>query len=368
MPPIPPTPIKVAILDDYQGIAEPHFEPLKPAFSITVFRDTLLPYNPPSTPQNVKEQLVDRLKPYTIISSMRERTPFPADLLKQLPNLKLLLTTGLRNASIDLQAAKSLGIHVTGALGKGRTTSVASGGTKRGPDSTTQHSVALILGIARGLASDDAEVKNGGWETDLATGLSGKTFATLGLGRLGGNVAKIMYQSFGMRILAWSSSLTQETADEQAKALGLPVEEDGEKVFRAVSKEELFKEADVLSVHYVLSERSRGIVGAEDLALLKPTALFVNTSRGPLVAEDALLDVLEKGKIRGAALDVFDIEPLPKESKWRTVGWGKEGRSKVLLSPHMGYVEERTMGNWYEEQAEIVERWHKGEELLNVLV
>jgi lactate dehydrogenase-like 2-hydroxyacid dehydrogenase len=298
---------------------------------------------------------------------MRERTPFPADLLKQLPNLKLLLTTGLRNASIDLQAAKSLGIHLTGALGKGRSDSFKSPAKKRGPDSTTQHTVALILGIARGLASDDAEVKAGGWETDLATGLSGKTFSTLGLGRLGGNVAKIMYQSFGMRIMAWSSSLTQETADEKAKSLGLPVEEDGEKVFQVVSKETLFREADVLSVHYVLSARSRGIVGVEDLALLKPTALFVNTSRGPLVDEDALLDVLEKGKIRGAAIDVFDIEPLPKESKWRTVSWGKEGRGKVLLSPHMGYVEEEAMGNWFDEQVEVVQRWHKGEELLNVL-
>jgi phosphoglycerate dehydrogenase-like enzyme len=129
----------------------------------------------------------------------------------------------------------------------------------------------------------------------------------------------------------------------------------------------LFKQADVLSVHYVLSDRSRGIVGAEDLALLKPSALFVNTSRGPLVDEAALIDVLEKEKIRGAAIDVFEIEPLPKESRWRSEKWGTEGRSKVLLSPHMGYVEEETLGQWYEEQAEIVERWHKGEELLHVL-
>jgi lactate dehydrogenase-like 2-hydroxyacid dehydrogenase len=366
MPPIPQTPIKLAILDDYQNIASPHFESLKSTFSITVFHDTLLPYNHPSTPPEVKQELVDRLKPFTVISSMRERTPFPQDLLKQLPNLKLLLTTGLRNAGIDMVAAKELGIHVTGATGKGRSTSTQTK-KKRGPDSTTQHSVALILGIARGLASDDKEVKEGGWEIDLATGLSGKTFSTLGLGRLGGNVAKIMYESFGMRILAWSSSLTQEAADEKAKALGLPAEDEDGKVFTVVSKEELFKQADVLSVHYVLSDRSRGIVGASDLALLKPSALFVNTSRGPLVDEDALLDVLEKGKIRGAAIDVFEIEPLPKESRWRSDKWGKQGTSKVLLSPHMGYVEEETMGLWYEEQVEILERWHKGESLLHVL-
>lgn len=366
MPPIPQTPIKLVILDDYQNIASPHFESLKPTFSITVFRDTLLPYNHPSTPSDVKQQLVDRLKPFTVISSMRERTPFPRDLLKQLPNLKLLLTTGTKNAGIDMVAAKELGIHVTGAPGKGRATSTPAK-KKRGPDSTTQHTVALILGIARHIASDDKEVKEGGWQTDLATGLSGKNFSTLGLGRLGGSVARIMYQSFGMRILAWSSSLTQDAADEKAKSLGLPIEDEDGKVFKVVSKEEVFKEADVLSVHYVLSDRSRGIVGASDLALLKPTALFVNTSRGPLVDENALLDVLEKGKIRGAAVDVFEIEPLPADSRWRSDKWGTEGTSKVLLSPHMGYVEWETMGAWYDEQVEISERWHKGEELLNVL-
>jgi len=175
MPPIPKTPIKLAILDDYQNIASPHFETLKPNFSITVFRDTLLPYNHPSTPQDVKQEIIERLKPFTVISSMRERTPFPRDLLKQLPNLKLLLTTGLRNAAIDMVAAKEFGIHVTGAPGKGRSTSAAAK-KKRGPDSTTQHCVALILGIARGLASDDKEVKTGGWETGLATGLSGKNY------------------------------------------------------------------------------------------------------------------------------------------------------------------------------------------------
>jgi phosphoglycerate dehydrogenase-like enzyme len=376
MPPIPPGPIKLAILDDYQGIAPKHFSSLKPAFEITSFPDTLLPYNHPSTPQNVKDELITRLKPFTILSIMRERTPFPGALLKQLPNLRLLLSTGGRNLSIDLAAAKELGIHVTGAPGKGRTDSSNSKSEKskkkRGPDSTTQHTIALILGIARGLATDDAVVKSGsGWQSDLATGLSGKVFATVGLGRLGGNVAKIVWESFGMRVLAWSESLTQEKADEKAKSLGLPVEdEDGEKTFKVVSKQELFEQADVLSVHYVLSDRSRGLVGAEDLARLKKSALFINTSRGPIVDEDALYEVLDQGKIRGAALDVYSIEPLPKDSKWRTTDWLEEGkgRSRVLLSPHMGYVEEGTMNNWYEEQVEIVERWHKGEELLNVLV
>jgi phosphoglycerate dehydrogenase-like enzyme len=367
MPPIPKTPMKLAILDDYQGIAAPHFEHLKPTFDITVFRDTLLPYNNPSTPENVKQELVDRLRPFTIISAMRERTPFPASLQEKLPNLKLLLSTGGRNLSIDLEAAKKHGIHVTGAPGKGRTDSPAASKPKRGPDSTTQHAIALILGIARNVAADDKVVKEGGWQTELATGLSGKTFGTLGLGRLGVNVAKILYSAFGMRIIAWSSSLTQETADQKAVEAGLPLETDGEKTFRVVSKEELFSEADVVSVHYVLSNRSRGLVGAKDLALMKKSALFINTSRGPIVDEASLLAVLKEGKIRGAALDVFDLEPLPKDSEWRTPKWGTEGTSHVLLSPHMGYVDHETMNTWYAEQAEIIERWYKGEPLLNVL-
>ncbi|CZT46723.1 probable glyoxylate reductase [Rhynchosporium secalis] len=368
MPPLPKGPIRLAILDDYQGIAPKHFESLKPTFETTTFQDTLPAFNAPSTPESTKQELITRLKPFTVISSMRERTPFPAELLKSLPNLKLLLTTGGRNAAIDMVVAKSLGIPVTGAGEKGRTPSAAVDRKKRrGPDSTTQHCVALILGIARILASDDRNVKNGLWETDLATGLSGKTFSSLGLGRLGGNVAKIMYQSFGMRVLAWSSSLTQEAADERAKEMGLPVEDEDGKVFKAVSKEELFKEADVLSLHYVLSDRSRGIVGKEDLKLLKKQALFVNTSRGPLVDEDVLLDFLEKGGIRGAAIDVFAVEPLPLDSKWRTTKWGEEGRSNVLLTPHMGYVEEETMNSWYEEQVEIVKRWQNGQDLLNVI-
>lgn len=367
MPPVPRSPIKIAILDDYQGIAAPHFTSLAPNFEVTVFRDTLLPYNHPSTPSHVKTELENRLKPFVVISSMRERTPFPAALLEKLPNLKLLLTTGFKNASIDMAACKKLGISVTGAGGSGGNGAGVPAKKKRGPDSTTQHAVALILGIARNLARDDAEVKNGGWETGLATGLSGKVFGTAGLGRLGVNVAKIMWQAFGMRVVAWSTSLTQEVADQKAKEAGLPVEVDGEKTFKVVGKEELFREADVLSVHYVLSERSRGIVGAEELEVMKTSALFVNTSRGPLVVEDALLKVLEEGKIRGAALDVFDLEPLPKDSKWRTTKWGEDGRSHVLLSPHMGYVEEEIMGRWYDEQVEIVDRWHKGQELLNVL-
>jgi len=165
--------------------------------------------------------------------------------------------------------------------------------------------------------------------------------------------------AFGMKILAWSSSLTQAAANDKAKAFGLP---DG--TFRvASSKEELLREADVLSLHYVLSERSRNLVSEEDLALMKPSAFLVNTSRGPLVEEKALLSALSAGKIRGAALDVFHEEPLPQDSPWRTTSWGQGGRSQVLLSPHMGYVEEGVMDRWYEDTASNLELWLDGKEL-----
>lgn len=287
---------------------------------------------------------------------MRERTPFPRELIARLPNLKLLLTTGLRNASLDLAALKERNIPVAGAADAGPARSV-------GTDSTTQHCVALILAAARNIAPDDASVKSGGWQTSYAAGLSGKVFGTVGLGRLGVAVARIMSFAFGMRIVAWSSNLTQEAADEKAKAAGLPVETNGEKTFKVVSKEELFKSADVVSIHLVLSDRSRGVIAAGDLALMKKTAIFVNTSRGPLVVEEDLIGALEKGQIRTAALDVFNIEPLPLDSKWRTIKWGQDGRSQVLLTPHMGYVEKGTLDVWYQQQVENIKRWEKGEAL-----
>ena len=180
---IPPFPIKLAILDDYQGIAEPFFESLKPQFEITVFRDTLLPYN--QAPEHLKAEIEERLKPFTIISAMRERTPFPATLLEKLPKLKLIVTTGYRNAAIDIVACKRLGIKVTGSgLNRYNQKQYESG-----PDGTTQHTVSLILGLARNLAHDDRTVKQGGWQTLTNTNLSGKTLAVLGLGRLGVSVS-----------------------------------------------------------------------------------------------------------------------------------------------------------------------------------
>ena len=292
---------------------------------------------------------------------MRERTPFPRELISRLPNLKLFLTTGLRNNSLDLPAFKEAGIPVAGTADK-------STGKNVGTNSTTEHCVTLILGIARNIAQDDANVKAGHWQTRLAFGLTGKTLGVVGLGRLGVATAKIMRQAFGMNIIAWSQNLTQEAADEKARHEGLPVEgPSGDKTFRVVSREELFSQSDVVSIHLVLSDRSRGLVAAEDLSLMKKSAYLINTSRGPLINEEDLLGALNKGTIAGAAVDVYGIEPLPSDSPWRTTKWGEDGRSQVLLTPHMGYVDGGTLNAWYKQQVENLQRWADGEVLINTI-
>jgi len=344
---------RLAILDDYQHIAAPKFSRLASRIDVVDFPETLNPKTP-----NGKKALIERLQPFAVVCTMRERTPLLADVLDELPNLKLITTTGLRNASIDMAKCKERGVVVTGTTGK-----LNPYAPPAGFDSTTQHTWALILGIARNVARDDLSVKTGGWQGSLATGLAKKTLGLLGLGKLGSSTAKIAVLGFGMKVVAWSSSLTQEAADEKAKDYGLL-----EGTFKVVgSKEELFKTADVLSVHYVLSDRSKGIVGEKELSVMKPSALFVNTSRGPLVDEKALLKTLKAGKIRGAALDVFDTEPLPADSEWRSTSWGKDGSSEVLLSPHMGYAEESNMHAWYDETVDTVETWLDGKEVSHKL-
>ncbi|KAI9708222.1 MAG: hypothetical protein M1820_004176 [Bogoriella megaspora] len=358
-------PIKVAILDDYLDTAASHFQSV-PDIDLTVFRDTLPAYSHPKTTDADRKALVDRLSPFQVLCTMRERTPFPKDLLQKLPNLKLLHCTGTQFNTFDMTAAKELGIVVAMATGKRATAKPSRTPqdiTTGGQHPTTQHTWAMILALARNVAVDDRVVKTvpGGWQSGLATGLSGKTLGLVGLGRLGAAVARIGYLAWGMRIVCWSENLTQEKADKAAEGVGLPADIAGEKLYKTVSKKELFEQSDVVSVHYVLSERSRGVVGEQDLGAMKKSALFINTSRGPLVDEDVLLTVLENGQIKGAALDVFDIEPLPKDSPWRKASWGTEGRSQVLLTPHMGYVDEGVINAWYEETAENVKRWEARE-------
>ncbi|OQE32098.1 hypothetical protein PENSTE_c001G08167 [Penicillium steckii] len=336
--------LKFAILDDYQGIAPAHFAHLESRIEIVSFPKTLDPRDPIQ-----HAELIQRLLPFDVILAMRERTPFGAETIAALPNLKLLLTTAMRNLSLDIQACTDRGIPVAGTAGR-----------PPGVNSTAQHTWALILALARHVARDDAAVKAGAWQGSLGTNLSGRTLAILGLGKLGSEVGKIGVQAFGMNVLAWSTNLTQEKADEQAEAQGLPAGS-----FEvASSKTEFFARADVLSMHSVLSERSRGIVSHAELATMKPSAMIVNTSRGPLIDESALLQALNAGSIRGAGLDVFDPEPLPLGSPWRTTAWGRDGRSEVVLSPHMGYGEEDLLNGWYREVGENLERWLDGKELV----
>lgn len=376
-------PLKLAILDDYHNIAAKHFSHLDISkVSITIFNDTLPAYSHPTTTDADRKALVERLEPFSVLCTMRERTPFPGELLRQLQNLKVVLATGTQFETFDLKAAKELGITVCAAPGKGRTDGKGSGISPRakidmkkgGGHPTTQHAWALILALARNVAADDAVIKGKGiapgWQTELAIGMQGKTIGLVGFGRIGALVARVGLLAWGMRVVCWSENLTQEKADKLAEDVGLPTNGGGivgenEKTFRVVSKDELFKTADVISLHYVLSARSRGIVGAKELGWMKDSAILINTSRGPLIAEAALLNTLRDGRIRGAALDVFDIEPLPVDSPWRSEDWGRNGKSRVLLTPHMGYVEEGTLRTWYEETAENLERYLDGRTLLH---
>lgn len=343
----------LAILDDYAGIAPKYFKHIH-HLKLDSFPDTI----PPNNADNIKA-LTARLGSYTIISSMRERTPFPKELLSALPNLKLLITTAKRNRAIDMVAARELGIVVATAPGN-RNISHPELPPLIAPspeyDATTQHCFALILALASRIPTEDAALRSGGpFQTGLGFTLSNKIYGAVGLGRLGTNAARTAVLGFGMKVVSWSANLTQEKADEAAEKAGLP-----KGSIKAVTKEELLKTADVISMHYVLSDRSKGTIGAKEIGMMKKNAILVNTSRGPLIDEKALLDALNRGAIRGAALDVFDVEPLPLDSAWRTTSWGQDGRSLVVLSPHMGYVNDETMQKFYAEQADSVQRYIAG--------
>jgi phosphoglycerate dehydrogenase-like enzyme len=255
---------------------------------------------------------------------MRERTPFPRRLLERLPKLRLLVTTGMRNASIDLEAARDAGVVVSGTGAAGASTAELTWG--------------LLLAVTRGIPMEDASVRSGGWQEGLGVGLSGKTLGIVGLGRLGSHVARFA-TVFEMQMLAWSQNLTAERAAEVGATL--------------VAKDELFARSDAITIHLVLSERTRGLVGARELSLMKPTAYLVNTSRGPIVDEDALVDVLERRAIAGAALDVFDEEPLPPEHPLRRL-------PNTVVTPHIGYVSEEAYRVMYRDALEDVRAFLDG--------
>jgi phosphoglycerate dehydrogenase-like enzyme len=249
---------------------------------------------------------------------MRERTPFQRSLLAQLPELRLLVTTGARNASIDVQAAHERGIVVSGTRGL--------------PYPTAELTWGLILALARGIPEEDRAVRAGAWQTELGVGLSGKTLAVLGLGRLGTQVARVG-RAFGMQVIAWSPNLTRE------RAAAADVE--------WVEKAALIERADVLTIHLVLGPSTRGLIGAEELARLQPTAYLINTSRGPIVDEAALVRALRERRIAGAGLDVFDIEPLPLEHPLRNL-------PNTVITPHLGYVTRETYRIFYGDAVEDI--------------
>ena len=301
---------KVAVLDDYQEVAldMADWSSLPADAAVDVFSDHL----------SEVDDVASRLEPYDVVVAMRERTPFPRSLLERLPNLRLLVTTGMRNASIDVAAARDNGVTVCGTDGV--------------PYSTAELTWALILALLRKIPTEDRAIRQGDWQVTMGEGLHSKTLGVVGLGRLGSQVATVG-GAFGMNVVAWSQNLTAERAAHFGATL--------------VTRDELLSESDVVTIHLVLSGRTRGLIGAEELSLMKPSAYVVNTSRGPIVDEEALIDALRTGTIAGAGLDVFDIEPLPADHPLRSL-------PNTVVTPHMGYVTAETYRVFYRDAVEDI--------------
>jgi len=309
-------PVRVAVLDDYQNVAmtTADWSPVTSRADVTVYSDHVAD----------PDELVARLAPFEVVFVMRERTPLPRNVIERLPRLRMIASTGPFNASIDMAATAERGIHVA-----------TTGGTV---SSTVELTWALILGASRHLIDERRSVAEGGWQTTVGRELDRRVLGVLGLGRIGARVARIG-AAFGMDVVAWSANLTPEAAAE-AGARYLP-------------RDEFFATADVVTVHLKLSERSRGVVGAAELAAMKPNALLVNTSRGPIVDERALIEALRSHAIGGAALDVFDTEPLPADHPLRTL-------PNVLATPHLGYVADRPYRIFFRDGVAAIAEWLDG--------
>ncbi|MBB5216254.1 D-2-hydroxyacid dehydrogenase family protein [Parapusillimonas granuli] len=310
--------MKIAVLDDYQAVARQcgDWAALGPDASVD-FITRPIP----------ADELPLRLKPYDVIVAMRERTPFPGALLRQLPNLRLLVTTGSRNRAIDVPACRELGIPVCG--------------TRSDPLLAAELAWALVMALYKRVAGNDADVRAGRWQPVIGQSLKGTTLGLLGLGKLGQRMAQFG-KLFGMEVIAWSPNLTPERCEP------FDVE--------CVGKRQLFERADVVSIHMVLSAGTRHLVGRDELGWMKKTAYLVNTSRGPLVDEQALCEALHDGRIAGAALDVFDQEPLPADAEILKA-------PNVLLSPHVGYVSWQNYQTYYGDAIEDIRQWLAGEPL-----
>jgi phosphoglycerate dehydrogenase-like enzyme len=315
--------VAIAILDDYQNVAlgMADWSGLQQGHTIVVFNERL-----PDV-----EATARALAEFDVIGIMRERTPFQRALFEKLPKLKLLVTTGKRNASIDLEAAKAHGVTVCNTGGAGR--------------ATAELAVGLMIALARHLRAEFHAMRpGGGWQTTLGIDLEGRTLGILGLGTLGARVGRIG-AAMGMKVIAWSQNLTPEQARERGA--------------ERVEKDELFRRSDVISIHLVLSPRSRGLVGARELGLMQPTALLVNTSRGPIVDEAALLAALREKRIAGFGGDTYDVEPLPGDHPLRA-------EPRALLTPHLGYVTEETYRDFFGGMVQAIEAWLAGKPI-NVL-
>ncbi|MCX4575051.1 D-2-hydroxyacid dehydrogenase family protein [Streptomyces sp. NBC_01571] len=310
--------LRCAVLDDYQGVATEvvDWSPVADDVEVVGFREHLAD----------EDALAAALADFEIVVTLRERVPFPASLLARLPRLKLLIASGMRNTVIDYVAAEAQGVTVCGT-----------------PSSSTppvELTWALLLGLARGLVEENGALRAGGsWQSTLGADLHGRRLGLLGLGKIGGRVARVGL-AFGMRVGAWSRNLTEERAEEVG-------------VERAASKEELLASSDFVSVHLALGESTRGLVGAAELALLKPTAYLVNTSRAAIVDQDALLAALREGRIAGAGVDVFDVEPLPADHPMRTA-------PRLLATPHLGYVSRANYEAYYGGAVEDIQAFLTG--------
>src|SRR5579863_750037 len=312
------TRLRCAILDDYINLAlsVADWSKVKDRVDLTVFNQ----------PFASAEAAVSALNDFEIICAMRERTPFPRAMFARLPNLKLLITSGLRNNSIDMEAAREKQVVLCG--------------THWPRDPTAPLTMGLILELTRNIGRESARMHAGEpWQKFVGTEIEGKTLGVVGLGKLGAKVSGLA-KAFGMNVIAWSPNLTPE----RCKEVGVTY----------ASKEELFSTADIVTVHVVLSQRSRGLVGAADLARMKPTSYLVNTARGPIIDEAALLETLKARKIAGAAVDVFSVEPLPVDHPFRKL-------DNLVLTPHLGYATQETFIAHYNQMVEGIDAWFRGE-------
>jgi phosphoglycerate dehydrogenase-like enzyme len=302
---------QVVILDDYQSVALQFgdWDAVRQVADVAAYPDHLAD----------EGAVAVRLQDAEIVVAMRERTPFTRSLFEQLPKLRLLITTGMRNAAFDMEAARDAGVTVCGTGGLGQPTAELTWG--------------LILALLRRIPAEHSAVLDGRWQIDIGEGVHGKTLGVVGLGRLGSQVAKVGL-AFGMEVLAWSQNLTAERANEAGVAL-------------AASKEDLLRRSDVVTIHLILSERTQGLLGAAELGLMPDSAYLINTSRGPIVDESALVEALQAHAIAGAGLDVFDVEPLPPGHPFLSL-------DNVVLTPHVGYVTKETYDVFFREAVEDI--------------